>query len=396
MLGRMHDRRQFLVSAGALLAALGCATQREKNERTSGPSTGAPSEEPATARATRSSATKSILVLGGTRFVGRAFVDAALADGHTVTLHNRGRTNADLFRGVERIVGDRNGTLAELRGRKWDVVVDTWTDYPRHVRSACEVLRDAASHYVFVSSLNAVRDISVPGLDETAKPVPPSSEDAPRPTDSDESIQLGFGNRKRCCERIVEEVFGDRWTVVRPGLIVGPDDRSDRFTYWPVRVARGGEVLAPGKPSDPVQFVDVRDLGRFLSRTARESTFGMFHVVGPKDPIGIGDVLDACARVTKSDARFTWADAEFLMEQGVRPWTDMPLWIPSFDAEEVYWRLDISRALAAGIEFRPLEDTVRDTLAWWRDTEGSRALRNRMSAERESAVLAAWHARAIK
>lgn len=362
------SRRGFLGAGAALGAALwsGCAA--------------APAARPRRRR---------LLVLGGTRFVGPAIVEAALARGHEVTLFNRGRTNPGLFPQCETLHGDRDGDLSALTGRRWDAVLDTWTDLPRHVRSAAALLAPAVEQYLFVSSLNAVADLSRPGLDESAErtPLEPGREDDPAPEH--------FGGRKARCEELLAELCPASWTVVRPGLIVGPGDASDRFTYWPVRAARGGEVLAPGDGRDPAQLVDVRDLGAFVVRLVEERTLGLFHAVGPERRLEMRELLETCVRAAASDARLTWVATDFLLEQGVAPWTDLPVWLPSLAPGEAYWTLDVSRAIAAGLRFRPLADTARDTLAWWRTLPEERraAPKRGLDPERERTLLALWHAR---
>ncbi|MCK6445629.1 MAG: NAD-dependent epimerase/dehydratase family protein [Planctomycetes bacterium] len=363
-----ETRRGFLrASVGLTAAALGACASSERAR-------GAP---------------KKVLVLGGTRFIGPHIVEAALARGHRVTLFNRGKTNPELFPECEKLRGDRDGDMSALEGRRWDAVLDTWTDMPRHVRSAATLLGPNVGQYVFVSSLNAVADLSQPHLDETAEttPLEPKDEDNP-------SAEL-FGGRKARCEKLLAELCTDRYTIVRPGLIVGPRDGSDRFTYWPVRIARGGEVLAPGSGDDPTQFVDARDLAEFVVRLVERRTLGLFHVVGPERELSMREVLETCVRVAENDARLTWVDTRFLLERGVAPWTDLPAWLPSLEPGHAYWTLNVSKAIRAGLAFRPLDETVRDTLAWWATLpEARRAeLKRGLAPERERELLAQWHAR---
>ncbi|MCC7010937.1 MAG: epimerase [Planctomycetes bacterium] len=331
-----------------------------------------------------------VLVLGGTRFIGPCIVDAALRRGHAVTLFNRGQTNPELFPQCEKLRGDRDGDQRALEGREFDVVIDTWTDAPRHVRSAAMLLRDHVAQYVFVSSLNAVADLSKPGVDETAAMT------ALEPEHENSTDAAHFGGRKARCELLLAELMPGRATVLRPGLIVGPRDGSDRFTYWPVRVARGGEVLAPGSGDDPTQFIDARDLGEFVVKLCEERVMGLFHVVGPRERLTMRELLETCSDACASDARLTWVDTRFLLERQVAPWTDLPAWLPSLEEGQGFWTLDNSKALAAGLRFRPLERTVRDTLDWWSTLPAERraALKRGLTPERELELLAAWHARA--
>jgi 2'-hydroxyisoflavone reductase len=363
------DRRRFLGASAVALSA--CASNRKE--------TSAPAP-----------AKKRILVLGGTRFIGPHIVDAALARGHAVTLFNRGKTNPEMFPQCEKLRGDRDGDTSALQGRDFDAVIDTWTDMPRHVRSAAELLRDHVGQYLFVSSLNAVADLSKPNLDESAPKTPLEAKD------EDDASPALFGGRKARCEDLLEELCPGKNTVVRPGLIVGPRDASDRFTYWPVRVARGGEVLAPGTGDDPTQIIDARDLGEFVVTLLEGRTFGVFNVVGPGRKLSMKELLETCKTVSRSDATFTWVDARFLLDQKVAPWTDMPAWLPSLEAGEGFWTINVTKAIGAGLRFRPLDVSVRDTLAWWQTLPEDRraTLKRGLSPEREKEVLAAWHAKA--
>lgn len=327
-----------------------------------------------------------LLVLGGTRFLGRHFVTAALARGHDVTLFNRGRTAPGLFAGVETLVGDRDGGLGVLSGRTWDAVLDPSGYVPRVVRAAAAALAGRAGFYAFVSSISAYATPFVPGADESA----------PLAVLADPGVEEitgeTYGGLKAACEREVARVFGERALRVRPGLIVGPHDPTDRFPYWPRRLARGGEVLAPGGPGQPVQVIDARDLAAWLLAMIERGAGGAFNATGPAEALTLGGLLEDMARVLGSAVRLTWVEEAFLLARGVQPWTELPLWVAREDAglDEV----SVQRALAAGLAFRPLAETVRDTLAWdlARPADaraGSPALR----PEREAELLAEWHAR---
>jgi 2'-hydroxyisoflavone reductase len=300
------------------------------------------------------------LVLGGTRFLGRAIVDVALGRGHEPTLFNRGLTNPDLFPDVERLVGDRSSDLSSLEGRLWDAVIDVAAYFPDEVRRSVEALRETVDRYVFVSSVSVYRDQSVPPVEGAAvHELPPGEADDPGPDT--------YGARKAACERMVEAAFGERAFVVRPGLIVGPHDATGRFSYWPHRIARGGEVLAPGSPEDPVQFIDVRDLAEWIVFGAELGLTGAFNATG--ETMRFEALLDECRRVTESDARFTWVPSERLLEAGVEEWMGIPLWItsPGWEAAN---RVVVSKALAAGLAFRPLAETIRGALAESTPVEG--------------------------
>ena len=327
---------------------------------------------------------KTLLVLGGTSFLGPQVVEAAKASGYVVTLFNRGKTNPGMFSDLEQLHGDRNVSLEALEGRKWDLVVDTSAYFPRQVRMSAGLLKGAVKGYVLVSSISVYADTSVPRLDESS----------PVGKIADETVEtIGEGNYgplKALCEQAAEKEMPGRVLNVRPGLIVGPGDPTDRFTYWPVRVARGGQVLAPGSPADPVQFVDVRDLGEWIVRAAGAGARGVFNATGPAAPLGIGGLLDACKKVSRSDATFRWADAAFLEARKVAAWSDLPVWVPPSGETLGMNRVSAARAIAAGLAYRPLEATVADTLAWWRTLPEERRAKPKagLSAEREAVVLA--------
>ncbi len=293
-----------------------------------------------------------LLVLGGTKFLGRALVEAALGRGDEVTTFTRGATNPELFPEVDRRRGDRDGDLRSLEHGEWDAVVDTSGYVPRVVRAAAELLRERVGRYLFVSSISVYADATTPPTEES----PLAELDDP----ASEEIMRDYGALKAACERVVSDVYGERALLVRPGLIVGPHDPTDRFTYWPRRVAAGGDVLAPGSPEDPAQFIDVRDLAAWLLRALDDCRAGAYNATG--EPLGIGELLEECKAVTGSDARFHWLPADRLLAEGVQPWTELPLWLPAEHA--ALNRSEVSKARAAGLAFRPLAETIRDTLAW--------------------------------
>ena len=334
-----------------------------------------------------------LLVLGGTRFLGRHLVDAALGRGDVVTLFNRGQSQPGLFPTVESLQGDRDGGLAPLAGRTWDAVVDTCGLVPRIVRQSAQVLKGQVGHYTFVSSCSVYAGASVLGQDESA----------PVGTLADESVEEvtaeSYGPLKERCERVVEDAFPGRAAVIRAGLIVGPHDYTDRFSYWPRRIAAGGDVLAPDGPDNPVQFVDGRDLAEWILRLAERGTPGTYNATGPERPLRIGEFLDACRSVTGSGARFVWADEAFLLEHAVAAYSEMPLWVPRQALG--FNTFDCRRALAAGLSFRPLARTIADTWTWDATrnaderTLGSRhMIPSPLSREREGELLKEWAQRA--
>ncbi len=332
-----------------------------------------------------------ILILGGTGFTGPYQVRYALSRGHKVTTFNRGKTHpGELPNEVEQLIGDRNGKLEALKDRQWDVVIDNPTTLPAWVRDAAQILKGNVERYVFTSTISVYQD-SKKGPEENA---PLQKYDGPDPyKETLEAMKAGgyktYGPLKALSEKEAEKWFPGKTLIIRPGLIVGPRDETDRFTYWPVRIDRGGEVLAPGKSNDPVQFVDARDLAEWTVRMAENRATGIYNATGPAKPLGIGGMLDGIKETLKSNANFTWASEQFLTKQKVQAWSDMPVWA---GAEDGLTRASISRALAKGLTFRPLGDTARDTLAWFKSLPQDRQshLKAGLTSEREVEVLAAW------
>jgi 2'-hydroxyisoflavone reductase len=330
-----------------------------------------------------------ILILGGTGFIGPNQVKYAVARGHKVSVFNRGKTNpGTLPAGVEQLIGDRNGNLEALKGKTWDAVIDNPSTLPRWVRDAAQLLKDSANHYMFISTISVYADNSKPGMDETA----------PTLTLADptvEEIGPNYGGLKALAEKEADRAFPGRTTIVRPGLIVGAGDNSDRFSYWPIRIARGGEVLAPGNLHDPVQFIDARDLGEWTIRLVEQKAYGTFNAVGPAHPLTMAEMLYGIKAVTTAGAQFTWVPADFLEEQKVAPWMDMPVWIPPTGEYAGFGSRSIKRALDAGLTFRSLADTAETTLAFHqgRPEERQSKLRAGLAPEREKEVLAAWKAK---
>jgi 2'-hydroxyisoflavone reductase len=340
-----------------------------------------------------------ILILGGTGFTGPWQVAYAKARGHTVTTFNRGRRKLEGFEGVEQLVGDRGvldpkkpdvkpvGDYSALEGREWDVVIDVPTTMPRWAREAAAAVKGHARQYIFVSTISVYAANDTPGADETAVVATTDTPDTEDPA--------LYGALKALSEKEVQKAFPGRATIIRPGLIVGPGDNSDRFTYWPVRMRRGGEVLAPGAPTDPVQIIDARDLAEFIVRCAENETYGTFNATGPASVLSMAEMLGGIRGAMVTDARLTWADTPFLESQKVRPWGDMPVWIPPIGQTAGFTQRSVARAIAAGLTFRPLADTTRDTLAFYdrQPAERQAQLRAGLPEAREKDVLAAWHAR---
>lgn len=336
---------------------------------------------------------KKLLILGGTRFLGPALVEAATAKGWTLTLFNRGKSNPGLFEGrpIEQVHGDRNvaDDLKKLSGRKWDAVVDTSGYFPKQVRSALGVLGGNVGQYVFISSISAYAVPMKAGMDETA---PVARLEPGTDVDAIDKITEGnYGALKLLCEEAAENGMPGKALNIRPGYIVGLRDGSDRFTYWPVRVGKGGEVLVPGRPSDPVQFIDVRDLGDWTIRMVEAGTNGVFNATGPKERLGMGPFLEACKKATGSNATFTWVDEKKMKDLSLSPDTDFPIWTSPSSPEGGLGDVSIARAVRAGLTFRPLATTIADTLAWWKTLPEERraAMRAGLAPEKEAAALAA-------
>jgi 2'-hydroxyisoflavone reductase len=328
-----------------------------------------------------------LLIIGGTRFVGRHLVEYALARGHTLTLFNRGQSNPDLFPQVEQLHGDRAADLSLLKDRSWDAVIDTCGYLPRVVRLSAQALVGHTDRYVFISTVSVYAEDNPRGMDE----------DSPLASLKDDSVEEitgeTYGGLKVLCEKAVEQAYPDRALIIRPGLIVGPHDPTDRFTYWPWRIAHGGEVLAPGNPDQPQQIIDARDLTQWIVSLVEAKRTGLFNAVGPDYALTTKRMLEACVAVCVAarhpQARLTWVSEAFLLEHKVEPWSEMPVWVEEKDC--AFDTCRNARAIAAGLKFRPIEETIRDTLAWAKTRPADHAWRAGMKPEREAELLRAWN-----
>ncbi len=385
---------------------------------------------------TQPAAGKRILILGGTMFVGPAVMNAALARGHHVTLFTRGRVEdrrdltfpdnvvslhgnrdpektADDWKPADQRDPDSPKGLSQLEGKKWDAVVDTSGYYPRIVKASAELLAPNVKQYIFISSVSVYANNDTKNADESDTL---ATMDDPTIESMGEQFQY-YGPLKALCEKAAEDAMPGRVANVRPGLIVGPMDPTDRFTYWPVRVQKGGEVLAPGTPKDPVQFIDVRDLAEWIVLMIEQNTTGVFNAINPgPGELTMGETLEACKKAAGSDATFTWCSAEFLEKQHVSPWGDMPLWVPSSGESANFHLRSNAAAMKAGLKMRPVEVTAKDIQTWWpKEVERRRQAFERaraeavaagkpeprlpdpaqlqagISPEREAEVLKAWH-----
>ena len=337
-----------------------------------------------------------ILILGGTGFIGPHEVTYALARGHKLTLFNRGRSPHAWPGAVEELVGDRNtGDLRALAGREWDVCIDNPTTLPFWVRDAGQALRGKVGQYIFISTISVYAANDAPA-DESAPLAPYAGKDPMAETTETLRGSVGelYGPLKALSEREVEKQFPGMTTIIRPGLIAGPGDETDRFTYWPVRLARGGEVLAPGDGTDPVQFIDARDLAEWTIRMAESRTTGVFNATGPAAPMTMSAMLSGIGKALKSDAKLTWVSTDFLEAEKVSAWSDLPVWVPARGDSAGFHRRSIQKALADGLTFRPLGTTAVDTLAWFRQQPAERQakLRAGLTPEREAALLTKWKA----
>lgn len=333
----------------------------------------------------------TLLILGGTGFLGPHTVRRAIARGHEMTLFNRGKTNPDLFPDLTHLKGDRYDDISALESGEWDAVIDTFTYIPRVVKRSADLLSKRVGQYVVISTISVYRDYMVAGMDE----------DYPKasvPADAVESIKHHrdvmphYGGMKALCEQAAEEAMPGRVCNIRPGLIVGPGDPTDRFTYWPVRVSRGGEVLAPGDGEGPLQVIDVRALASFIIHAIEKRATGAFNADSPPGKFTIGDVVRTSKEVSDSDARITWVPKEFLEHHQVAPWSHMPAWVPAEGEYAGFGQVSTKRAQQLGLECPPMKDTVEATLEWWKTLPEQRRanLRAGIKPDREQEVLAAW------
>jgi 2'-hydroxyisoflavone reductase len=323
-------------------------------------------------------------MLGGTVFLGRHVVETLLARGHEVTVFHRGKRGGELFPGVERVLGDRATDLDRLpAGAAWDAVVDTCGFVPGVVATSAQALREKAGRYVFISSIS-VHDMSQPRIDESSPTL-----ELPDGASRDEMVPETYGALKYLCEHAAIDAFGaERTLIVRPGLIVGPYDPTDRFTYWPVRFARGGDVLVPDALEMPVQYVDVRDLAAFVVDALEREHTGVVNTVGPAAPTTLGALLDACAAATDSHANVVLVDRTFLRKWDTGPWIDLPVWSDDGYGYDGITRTDPSRGIALGLRYRPLDETIADTLRWAQHERGDAPFKAGLTPAREAALFA--------
>ncbi len=378
-----RTRREFLAGAVAAGAGLGLAGMGVRT---------------ALARPDEPAKKLKLLILGGTAYLGPEIVEEALSRGHEMTLFNRGKTRPELFPDLEKLKGDRDsGDLEALKGRKWDAVIDTSGYVPREVRQSTEVLKDSVGQYVFISSVSAYATWGPAGMDET-------SPEATMEDPTNEDVGQYYGALKALCEHAAEDAMPGRVTNIRPGLIVGPGDWTQRFNYWPCRVAEGGEVLAPGDPGWFVQVIDVRDLAAFIVHCIERKHMGWYNADSPEGGMTTARMLEGCKRATGSDASFTWVDAEFLEKEQVSAWQDLPAWIPPLEEYSGFGQVSTAKARKAGLKCRPIEETAKDAWEWvkqlpperqpkWGEPDPRGRMTPGLTRQREKEVLAAWKAR---
>lgn len=324
-----------------------------------------------------------ILIIGGTRFLGRYLVKSAMAAGHEITLFNRGKSNPDLFPEVEKLHGDRDGGLDILGGRSWDAVIDTCGYFPRIVTASAEFLADKAVHYTFISSISVYADMSQPGIDELS-PVGKTKDET-----VEEIREDTYGPLKALCEQAVQKYFPDGTLVIRPGLIVGPHDLSDRFTYWVHRIGNDGRVLAPLPKDYCVQYIDVRDLSDWIILLIEKKQTGTYNGIGPETLLTMERLLDECRRTLQSGAELAWVDEEFLRQNEVQNWTELPVWINEKEFRYML-QVDCTRAFKSGLKFRPLSETIKDTYDWCLTRPDDYEWRAGLKSSRETELLEKW------
>lgn len=334
-----------------------------------------------------------ILIIGGTRFLGRFLVEEGIKRNHEITLFNRG-TNKDVFPNIEQVFGNRNQDLEQLKGRKWDVVIDTCGYLPQSLEKSVHVLGNNVDHYVFISTISVYKDFSKKDYNEEAETLTMSKDEVDEVTKgSDAPVMSHYGELKSLCEQVLLNSLPSKSLIIRPGLIVGPYDNSDRFTYWVKRINEGGKVLAPGRPDRMVQYIDVRDLAKWTIQMAENKKTGVFNATGIDKELTMNYLLQAIKRGLISDAELVWGNDDFLLENEVGPWMEMPLWIPEVkplsDSQDMSGMLaaNTDRAVSEGLTFRSVEETAVDTLVWYKEVRSSGDMRAGMVKEKENQLL---------
>jgi 2'-hydroxyisoflavone reductase len=361
-------RRNFIHTSAAAMGALGLA--------------GLNYSAASVKTTSKSSKPMRLLILGGTGFIGPHMVQTALDRGHEVTIFNRGKSNTHLFPDIEKLKGDRDGDLESLKGRDWDAVIDNTGYIPRLVRDSANLLKGHVGRYLFTST-GSVYDLSQESINEDSRLL-----DVPEPESED--VNKYYGELKVLCEQAVQEVFDDAATIVRPHIVAGPGDKSDRYTYWPTRIDQGGEMICPGDPLNPVQYIDVRDLSEFCVRLVENDTAGVFNGAGPSySELSMQEFIYAVRGVTSSKVHFNWINETFLAEHGVENF-GYPLWISVNSDYRGLARISIERSVAHGLELRPLAVTAHETLEWFKSQDQARRDKLKLHLERDAAIIKTW------
>lgn len=328
-----------------------------------------------------------LLILGGTKFLGKHVVIEAKKRGHDVTLFNRGKSNPDLFPDVETIIGDRDGDLSNLQGKTWDAVIDTSGYVPRHVNESVNLLKEGIRNYTFISTISVYKDFSKKSINE---------EDAVSEIEDTSVEEVNgdtYGPLKALCEEVVRETFPTNYLIIRPGLIVGPDDPTDRFTYWPLRFYRGGEIVVPNSLEQPIQWIDVRDLAKWIIYAIENNVSGTYNATGPDEQVTFAQLFETAKQFAQSELLLTLVDEEFLLENKVGPWVEMPFWLPKVSEHPDMWGMlsvNNDQAIQAGLTFRPLKETIEATINWCLSAKNGQVTNAGMTEEREKEILAAW------
>lgn len=341
-----------------------------------------------------------ILIIGGTKFLGHHLVAAALERNHEVTLFNRGKYSNENFENVEQIRGDRNSDLDKLKNRNWDALIDTCGYLPQTVKLSAEFLKGAVNQYVFISSGSVYSDVRKPNYDENTPTAQLTNEQKKEVEKIDPQGELTgpilgeyYGALKALCEEAAANAMPGRVLNVRAGMIVGAFDRTDRFGYWVMRVSKGGQVLAPGTPENPVQLIDARDLSEWIIKMIENGENGIYNATGKPFELTFGKMLGEMKNVSGSDAEFVWASEEFLKEENVAPWSEMPFYLSESDDEiKNFLTMNVDKALSKGLSFRPLSDTIREAFDWRKTVDEK--LKAGISADREKELLQKWREKA--
>jgi len=324
-----------------------------------------------------------ILILGGTNFLGPHLVEELQEHGHEITLFNRGTQDASSFPNVETLQGNRDGNLDALKNRWWDAIIDTSGHLPRLVEDSSKILSNATNHYTFISTIGVYKDFRTLNIDESY-PLAELEDEA-----SEEINDKTYGALKASCEKVVERYFPDHFLVIRPGLIVGPRDPTHRFSYWLLRILDGGEILAPGSPMQNLQFIDVRDLAKWIVFMVEKQGTGFYNATGPAFPLTFEELLKTCAEVSHKEASFTWVNEDFLIEQGVQDWVELPLWLSAVRNMPGFLNINAQKAVQAGLTFQPIASTISSLLEW-NSSRGNIAKQAGLDREKEKKLLQLW------